>query len=147
MLLLPFSMVHQTTVSFDLLGIIAVSALAVLIFGLLTVGLVLVVRDTIRQRGKWGINTKPGVCTQCGTPAPLVRVPANRKQALWGGWTCAECGFELDKWGRPVEGQNQPAKWKVLGTVEEVGQRRPRSRPRDERICDVNDQTQRGDAP
>ncbi len=117
------------------------------VFGVLGAGLVLVIRDTMRQRGKWGINWKPAACTECGTAAPVVRMPANRRQALWGGWTCAECGLELDKWGRPIEGQDSPAKWKVLRAAEESEERPRRPRRRDERIRDGDDHTQRGDAP
>ena len=92
---------------------------SVLIFSPLAVGMALVIRDTIRQRGKWGINFKRAVCTRCGTPMPMVRKPANRRQALWGGGTCPECGFELDKWGRPIaiEEQNTLAKWAILRAV------------------------------
>jgi hypothetical protein len=118
-----------------------------LIFGLAVVGMVFVIRDTIRQRGNWGINLKQAVCTQCATPMPMVRKPANWRQALWGGGTCPECGFELDKWGRPVEGQTAPAKWKVLRSVEEDERIERRPQRRDERIREVNEQTQRGDAP
>ncbi|HEY7156048.1 MAG TPA: hypothetical protein VH575_18940 [Gemmataceae bacterium] len=133
--------------SADSIGLIAGIACSVLFFGLLTVGTVLVIRDTIRQRGKWGINVKTVACTQCGTPMPTVRKPANWRQAMWGGWTCPECGFELDKWGRPVEGQDAPAKWKVLRAADEAEEREHRPKHRDVRIREVNDQTQRGDTP
>jgi len=69
----------------------------------LTIGFVLMVRDTVRQRGNWGINWKPVRCPECGVPAPAVRIPQNRRQTLWGGATCTECGVEYDKWGREVE--------------------------------------------
>jgi hypothetical protein len=70
----------------------------------LAVGGALVVRDTVRRRGRWGINLSPVHCPRCGERAPVVRVPKNRRQTLWGGCTCAGCGLEYDKWGRPVEG-------------------------------------------
>jgi ribosomal protein L37E len=120
--------------------------LGVPFLGLSVVALVLGVRDTFRQRGKWGINLKPVVCTQCGTPMPMVRKPASLNQALWGGGTCAECGFELDKYGRPVQEQNTLVKWAVLRAVEDSDKRQHRPRHREERILKVNDQTQRGDA-
>lgn len=132
-------------VDIELLGIVGVIALAVVIVGLLTVGAVLVIRDTIRQRGKWGLSLKIPDCEQCGTRMPAVRVPTSWRQAMWGGWTCPECGLELDKWGRPVEGHSAPAKWKALRAAEDDEERR-RPRRRDERIRDVDDQTQRGDA-
>ena len=95
----------------ELLAIVFVVALCVVVFGLLGVGGYLVVRDTARKRGRWGVNSKPGRCRKCDTPAPLVRVPKNLNQMLWGGWTCAECGYELDKWGEPVAKLPFPAKW------------------------------------
>jgi hypothetical protein len=51
----------------------------------------------------YGLLQKPRVCPECGTPAPKVRKPANRRQMLWGGWTCPKCGCELDRRGRKVE--------------------------------------------
>jgi hypothetical protein len=74
--------------------------LMVLILG---IGAALMIRDTIRRRGKWGLSFRPVNCPECGEPAPIVRMPANRRQALWGGHTCEECGTEYDKWGRPVD--------------------------------------------
>jgi hypothetical protein len=74
------------------------------------IGHILVKRDTARK-GRWGINLSPMSCSKCSTPAPAVRLPASLRRALWGGWTCSQCGFELDKWGRPVENQPFPAKW------------------------------------
>ncbi len=41
-------------------------------------------------------------CPECGEPFPRVRKPANRRQALWGGWTCAHCGCEVDRRGRKI---------------------------------------------
>jgi hypothetical protein len=43
---------------------------------------------------------RPLSCPECGTPAPKVRRPANRRQMLWGGWTCLGYGCELDRRGR-----------------------------------------------
>ena len=95
----------------EMLSIVAVVAVSVAVFSLLLVGGYLVARDTYRQKGRWGLNTKSVKCPQCDTPAPVVRVPKNLNQTLWGGCTCAECGYELDKWGEPVEDQPFPGKW------------------------------------
>jgi len=57
------------------------------------VGLVLVVVALLK---------KPKPCAHCGAPAPKIRKPANRRQMLWGGWTCPECGCEMDRRGRTV---------------------------------------------
>ena len=93
------------------LEILFVVAVCLVVFVPLLIGGYLVARDTIRQKGRWGLNTKPARCRKCDTPAPVVRMPKNRNQMLWGGWTCAECGYELDKWGEPIEKQPFPAKW------------------------------------
>ncbi|MFO0969531.1 MAG: hypothetical protein U0793_28570 [Gemmataceae bacterium] len=45
----------------------------------------------------------PRKCPDCGEPFPRFRKPANRRQALWGGATCAKCGCEVDRRGRKVE--------------------------------------------
>jgi hypothetical protein len=90
---------------------IVVISLSLVVFGLLAAGAFLVARDTIRQRGRWGICLRKATCLKCGEPAPLVRMPANWDQTLWGGWTCPQCGFELDKFGNPVDEQPFPAKW------------------------------------
>ena len=66
---------------------------------------VLVVRATIRRTGRWGINLRARTCPVCGMPSPGVRLPHSLRQALWGGWTCTQCGAELDKWGVKIAQQ------------------------------------------
>ena len=39
-------------------------------------------------------------CPRCNTGLPAVRRPASFKQAMFGGWTCAQCGARLDARGR-----------------------------------------------
>jgi len=68
---------------------------------LLLVGGVLVARDTVRRRGRWGINLRPVVCPRCASTLPRVRAPASGSQAMWGGSTCA-CGCRVDKWGHEI---------------------------------------------
>ena len=77
-----------------------------IVVGLLAVGGFLVLRDTIRGRGRWGVNGKPVYCPECGAQAPVVRQPKNRRQMLWGGCTCEECGTEYDKWGHRLEDED-----------------------------------------
>jgi hypothetical protein len=82
--------------------LVALLVPAGLLFLALTAGAVLVVRDTIRRRGNWGLNFKNPTCPLCGQPPSAVRVPKNMRQALWGGTTCGNCGLEYDKWGRAI---------------------------------------------
>jgi hypothetical protein len=77
--------------------------LGLTVAGLLITGVVFIIRDTVRQRGGWGLPLELPSCARCGESAPLVRTPASLRQALWGGWTCGRCGLENDKWGRPLK--------------------------------------------
>ena len=84
---------------------IAAAVGCLVIFSVLFFFGALVVRDTIRGKGRWGVNVKglAGMdCPRCGEPLPAVRKPKNRRQMLWGGCTCEECGCEIDKWGREL---------------------------------------------
>ena len=65
----------------------------------------LVVRKVWPNTGRWGINREKVDCPRCGKRAPSVRIPANLRQMLWGGWTCQKCGCEFDKYGKEVDTQ------------------------------------------
>jgi hypothetical protein len=96
-------------------------------------GLFLIVRGTIRKDG-FGINTGRPDCPKCGEPVSLApRVPKSLRQALWGGWTCKECGCEMDKWGRAYDDQPLPAKWATLDADKRPRKRRPDERYREKR--------------
>lgn len=41
-------------------------------------------------------------CPTCGTAQPAVRAPTSFRQMLFGGWTCAKCGTEIDRHGRVI---------------------------------------------
>lgn len=47
-----------------------------------------------------GINLHKVDCSECGSSQPYFRKPKTWKQALWGGYTCSNCGIELDKFGK-----------------------------------------------
>jgi prepilin signal peptidase PulO-like enzyme (type II secretory pathway) len=67
----------------------------------LAVGIVLVIYGTIAKNG-WGVNLRRVECPSCGVVMGPVRMPNSREQALWGGYTCAACKCEIDKWGRQI---------------------------------------------
>jgi hypothetical protein len=77
-------------------------ALEVTVGVIFFVGLALMLRDTSRRSGRWGINLKPVACPRCGSTISGLRLPASPRQALWGGRTCRSCGCEMDKWGREL---------------------------------------------
>jgi hypothetical protein len=76
----------------------------VLLAVLLPIGIVLslVLVDTVRQRGRFGINPDVPSCPRCGQQVPAVRVPKSVQEFLWGGHTCIKCGCEIDKWGNEI---------------------------------------------
>lgn len=126
--------------STDTLFVLFAIVAGIVVLGLLIAGAVLVVRDTVRGRGRWGISLTPPACKECGEPPPVVRVPANARQAMWGGWTCPRCGLEVDKWGDPVPGQ-APAKWSA--NLDDPRGRAP-DRRNDERYKNRDEGTRRG---
>lgn len=105
----------------------------------------LVFRDTIRRRGMWGYNFKRIVCPHCGTRLRRELRFFTWNQWMWGGWTCHECGIELSQYGRPWKQQTPLAKWVVLA-AENANERERRLQHQEERIRNLKDQTQRGDA-
>jgi hypothetical protein len=44
-------------------------------------------------------HVRPIACPRCTTMMPALRWPTSFKQAMWGGWTCARCGCEIDRSG------------------------------------------------
>jgi hypothetical protein len=44
----------------------------------------------------------PIVCARCGWKLPYVRIPRSFRQLIWGGWTCSNCGAELDYSGKEI---------------------------------------------
>lgn len=68
----------------------------------LPLGLALFFVFATARRSRWGINfdASSTKCPNCGGAVPTLRKPASPRQALWGGWTCVQCGTEIDKWGR-----------------------------------------------
>jgi hypothetical protein len=89
----------------------------VVLFGVLTAGMLLVVYGSI-VKNRWGMNFNPVSCPRCKTELPSVRKPRTRNQALWGGWTCPSCGTEIDKWGREVNRPSRPGAAEVIGNDE-----------------------------
>ena len=47
----------------------------------------------------WGVHFRRIDCPVCGRTLPFARKPTSAWQAKLGGWTCEECGAELDEMG------------------------------------------------
>jgi DNA-directed RNA polymerase subunit RPC12/RpoP len=62
-----------------------------------------VIFDALKGKGRlFGLTFRPLDCPKCGERVPYARKPLSIRQALWGGWTCINCGAELDKWGTDI---------------------------------------------
>jgi hypothetical protein len=42
-------------------------------------------------------------CPTCDAQQPPIRTPRSFRQLVWGGWTCANCGTEIDRHGRAID--------------------------------------------
>jgi len=47
----------------------------------------------------FGINLRTVHCPKCETEQPKIRKPKGWKEILWGGYSCANCGCKMDKYG------------------------------------------------
>lgn len=41
-------------------------------------------------------------CPTCETQQPAIRTPTSFRQLIRGGWTCANCGTEIDRKGHSI---------------------------------------------
>lgn len=48
----------------------------------------------------FAMSRKPVKCPSCGREQPKVRKPTSMEQAMWGGFTCAGCGAEMNARGK-----------------------------------------------
>jgi hypothetical protein len=82
-------------VTYSILGLVIICIVAALIIW----------RQT-KAKGRWGIGSLSRQnCPRCGTPLPRFRKPASASEAMWGGWTCPQCGCKVDKYGREIAPQ------------------------------------------
>ena len=85
------------------------STLSVLILTLVGLGIIVVIWQTM-TRGRWGLGPLRANCPRCGTKLPMIRKPTSADEALWGGWTCPNCGAKVDKYGKErAPGQIPPS--------------------------------------
>jgi hypothetical protein len=73
--------------------------IVVLICTLILFAAIILVRKASQAKSKWGINLNRAECPICQTKQPIVRMPDNVQQMLWGGTTCPKCHTHLDKYG------------------------------------------------
>ena len=63
--------------------------------------------DSKNQIGDMGINFSLPECPACDEKVPSFRTPTSLNQAFYGGWTCQNCGCEMDKWGKEIQSREK----------------------------------------
>jgi hypothetical protein len=59
-------------------------------------------RKQTKEKSKLGINLNAIYCPNCNQKQPILRLPKNVNQVLYGGNTCSNCKTEIDKYGKEV---------------------------------------------
>jgi len=77
-----------------------------IIYGIIALALIIFFVLKSREKSKFGINLKRVYCPVCQTKQPIIRKPANEREALWGGHTCINCNTEMDKYAKAITSQN-----------------------------------------
>jgi transposase-like protein len=54
------------------------------------------------KKGKQLINLVGVVCPKCGAEQPILRMPKSTREIFKGGWTCKNCGCEMDRFGKEI---------------------------------------------
>lgn len=56
-------------------------------------------------------------CSVCGARSPLLRIPKDIQEGMWGGWTCEQCGTKLNWRGQPRTAQDPDASVTTITAV------------------------------
>lgn len=67
----------------------------------ISIGITLAVLLLYAAKARKDVNENGG-CPRCSAHVPMLRSPRTLRQALSGGWTCEDCGTEMDRRGRLV---------------------------------------------
>jgi hypothetical protein len=78
----------------------------IILYAAIFLALVFFFTKMTRSKSKFGINLKRVYCPICGTKQPIIRMPQNANQFLYGGTTGPKCHTELDKYGEVISKKN-----------------------------------------
>lgn len=76
------------------------TVIAIIIAIVMFVYMIFIKKDS--KNSHLGINLKRIYCPKCNEKQPIIRTPANQREALYGGNTCKKCGTEMDKYGTEI---------------------------------------------
>jgi len=85
--------------SHSLLIFTGIAIFKFVLLAFISIGFIIWLRKASKDKSKLGINFKRVYCPLCITKQPIMRMPKNERQALYGGGTCSGCQAELDKYG------------------------------------------------
>jgi ssDNA-binding Zn-finger/Zn-ribbon topoisomerase 1 len=73
-----------------------------LLIATIIICVVIWLRIASKNKSKFGVNLKRIYCPVCNTKQPIIRMPGNGNQFLYGGTTCPKCHTNLDKYGNVI---------------------------------------------
>lgn len=74
----------------------------IVIYTVLSLGYLVWLRKASKDKSKSGINFKRVYCPQCKTKQPIIRMPKNPEQILYGGTNCPKCQANINKYGEII---------------------------------------------
>jgi len=78
--------------------------ISIVFLGLLGSGLCLIIRDTLRGSGAFGLRFKPLICPGCNRRVTLLaKTTTPFLKRTMGFWICPYCGCEMDHYGKKVK--------------------------------------------
>lgn len=71
-------------------------------FIMIGVFIFLIINQFRKKKNKNETNLFKVKCPKCNTEQSFIRVPKDIKEAVWGGYTCSNCGCKMDKFGNEI---------------------------------------------
>lgn len=72
------------------------------LYAALAVGFIIYFRIASKNKSKLGINLNTVYCPKCNNKQPVIRMPTNASQIMYGGTTCPNCKTNMDKYGNII---------------------------------------------
>ena len=72
------------------------------LFIMIGVFIFLIINQFRKKEDKTAINLKKVNCPKCGKEQKQIRLPKDKNEIVWGGWTCPNCGCKMDKFGNEI---------------------------------------------
>jgi DNA-directed RNA polymerase subunit M/transcription elongation factor TFIIS len=67
-------------------------------------------------------ESNKNICPNCGNPLPSMRIPSDKREAFWGGWTCPSCQTKLDRNLKEIENKQKISQNSISQTVSQPKQ-------------------------